>query len=64
MIPNGPMTRSPDPSTPLPDEMTRREAVALYYQRCAAIARQIAELRRLRQLIQIRWGRAPAWPQW
>jgi hypothetical protein len=48
----------------LRDEMTRREAVDLYHARCAAIARQLAELRRLRELIQHRWGRAPAWPRW
>jgi hypothetical protein len=46
------------------DEMTRREAVDLYHARCAAIARQLAELRRLRDLIARRWGRPPAWPRW
>jgi hypothetical protein len=46
------------------DEMTRREAVDLYHARCAAIARQLAELRRLRELIARRWGRPPAWPRW
>jgi hypothetical protein len=48
----------------LRDDVTRREAVALYYARCRAIASQMAELRRLRNFIALKWGRPPAWPHW
>jgi hypothetical protein len=43
---------------------SRQDAVALFWQRCAAIAKQIAEVRALRAYINRRWGRAPRLPKW
>lgn len=47
-----------------PEPMTRPQALALFWQRASAIARQIAELRTLREFISQRWGRAPRMPRW
>ena len=44
--------------------MTRAEAIALFWERCAAIAKQIHELQSLRSQINVRWGRAPRLPNW
>jgi hypothetical protein len=43
---------------------TRPQAVALFWARCAAVAKQMAELRRLQAYIAEKWGRAPRLPKW
>jgi hypothetical protein len=45
-------------------ELTRPEAVALFWAMASRIAQQIAELRQLRAFIAQRWGRAPRLPTW
>jgi hypothetical protein len=59
----------PDPpaapeAAAIPEPLTRPEALALFWQRCAAVAQQIQELRHLQQTIRERWGRAPRLPHW
>jgi len=45
-------------------DLTRPQAMALFWARCRAIAAQLVELRQLQAYINQRWGRAPRLPKW
>jgi hypothetical protein len=45
-------------------DLSRPEALALFWQWSRAIARQIVELRALQRWIGQTWGRAPRLPRW